>query len=132
MAPPDTGQIASDVQNNGFDGIVVIRKLPTEMNMHYRKGHVSVQPDSPYNPNYVPYWKRYWTDFSIVEQPGYVDTETVAIRSIDVATTGNNGRVIWNATSRTPDPIAIIDIQRGIAALVATELARRKFIGPKK
>ena len=128
-APPDTDQVATAVQSNGFDGVLVIRKLQTEMNTRYKKGYMAMEQDMPYGPNYVPFWKRYWNDYLIVEHPGYMDTQTVAIRAIDVATTGSSGRVIWNATSRTPDPASVNDLQSGIADLVISELARRKFIG---
>jgi hypothetical protein len=131
-APPDTDQVVKAVLSNGFDGILVIRKLQTEMNTRYKKGHMFMEQDGPNGPNYVPFWKRYWNDYIIVEHPGYIDTQKVAIRAIDVATTGNNGRVIWSATSRTSDPASVIDIQKEIADLVMSELARRKFIGSKK
>jgi hypothetical protein len=56
----------------------------------------------------------------------------VAVRAIDVATTGSGGHVIWSATSRTSDPASVIDIQKEIADLVMSELAREKFIGSRK
>jgi hypothetical protein len=131
-APPDTDQVATAVQSNGFDGVLVIRKLQTEINTHYKKGYMSMEQNGPYGPQYVPFWKRYWNDYLIVEHPGYLDTQTVAVRAIDVATTGSGGHVIWSATSRTSDPASVIDIQKEIADLVMSELARKKFIGSRK
>jgi hypothetical protein len=40
--------------------------------------------------------------------------------------------LIWSATSKTPDPGSVADVQGGIADLVISELEQRKFIGPKK
>ncbi len=139
-APPDTNQVIATVQANGFDGILVILRLPTETNKQYIKGYTSIQQDvrsSPYNsPNnsayYSPYWQRYWTYYREIEHPGYVDSQKVAIRAIDVTTTGNGGRLIWSATSRTPDPGSVTDVQRGIAGLVISELTQRRIISSKK
>jgi hypothetical protein len=133
-APPDTNQVIATVLANGFDGILVVLKLPAEKNTQYKKGYISVKPDMLYGSYYVPfpYLQRYWNSYFIVEHPGYVDTQAVAIRTIDVTTTGNNGRLIWSATSRTPDPGSVTDVQRGIAGLVMSELAERNIIGSKK
>jgi hypothetical protein len=130
--PPDTNQIAATVKSVGIDGILVIRKLPTEKDQHYKKGGLSIKQDDIYDAEDVPYMKRYWSDYDLVVHPGYVDTQTVVVRAIDVVTTGKNGHVIWSATSRTPDPGSIVDIQKRIAGLVVSELVRRKVIGTKK
>jgi hypothetical protein len=123
--PPDTNQVIATVQANGFDGILVILRLPTEKNTHYVKGYASMEPQGAY---YGPYWQRYWNTYEVIKHPAYVDTQKVAFRAIDVTTTGNNSRMIWSATSRTADPDSVKDLQRGIAGLVVSELARRSVI----
>jgi hypothetical protein len=128
-APPDTNQILATVRTNGFDGVVAILRLPTEMNMHYVKGYSSMEPQGVY---YGPYWQRYWNTYELVEHPGYIDTQKVAFRAIDVTTTVNNGKMIWSATSRTADPDSVKELQQGIAGLVVSELAKRRIINPKK
>jgi hypothetical protein len=127
--PPDTNQLIETVQSNGFDGIMVILKLPTESSAHYVKGYVSMEPEGAY---YGPYWQRYWNTYNAVKHPGYIDTQKVAFSSIDVTSTGNGGRLIWNATSKTPDPDSVTDIQRGIAVLVIRELTHQSIISSKK
>jgi hypothetical protein len=132
---PDTTQVISTVQANGFEGILVTLRLPMETNKLYIRGYTSVEQDvrfSPYyGPYYSPYWERYRTYYREVEHPGYVDSQKVAVRAIDVTTTGKNGHLIWSATSRTPDPGSVTDVQEGIAGLVITDLARQKIISPK-
>jgi hypothetical protein len=127
-APPDTNQVIATVQANGFDGILVILRLPTETNTHYVQGYTTVEQ----NVNSLSYWHRYGTYYREIEHPGYVDSQTVAIRAIDVTTTRNGGKMIWSATSRTPDPGSVTDVQRGIAGLVISELAQRSIISSKK
>jgi hypothetical protein len=123
-APPDTNQIIGTVQTNGFDGILVIRRLPAETNTYYVNGYTSLEPAAYYSR----YWQRYWTYYREIDHPGYTDSQKVDIRAIDVTTTGAGGRMIWSATSRTPDPGSVTDAQRGIAGLVIADLAKRGII----
>jgi hypothetical protein len=139
-APPDTNQVIAAVQSNGFDGFLVILRLPTERNTKFVQGYTTAERDrrngqysNPYyDPYYGSYWQRYQTYFREIDHPGYIDSQTVAIRAIDVTTTGNNGRLIWSATSRTPDPGSVTDVQRGIAGLVISELAQRRIISSRQ
>jgi hypothetical protein len=127
-APPDTNQVIAAVQTNGFDGILVILRLQMETDKQYIQGYTTQIQDVRYSP----YWNRYWTFYRDVVHPGYVDSQKVAMSAIDVTTTGNGGRLIWSATSRTPDPGSVPDLQRGIAGLVIFELAQRKIISAEK
>lgn len=127
--PPDTNQVLTTAQANGFDGVLAILMLPTESNMHYVKGYASMEPEGAY---YGPYWQRYWNTYLVIHHPGYIDTQKVAFRAIDVTTTGNNGRMVWSSTSRTADPDSVKDLQRGVAGLVISELARQNIISSKR
>jgi hypothetical protein len=40
--------------------------------------------------------------------------------------------LIWGATSRTPDPGSVTDLQTGIAGLAASELSKLGIIGQQK
>jgi hypothetical protein len=127
-SPPDTNQVIAAIQTNGYDGILVILGLPSEKDMRYIHGNISSPEDRVYNF----YWQRYWSYYREIEHSGYLDSQTVAISAIDVTTTGNGGRLIWGATSRTSDPGSVTDLQKGIAGLVISELAKQSIISPKK
>jgi hypothetical protein len=127
-SPPDTDQVIKSVIANNFDGILLIRRLPTETDKQYIQGYTSMEQNVQYNF----YWQRYWTYYSEIEHPGYIDSQTVAISAIDVSTTQNGGHLIWSATSRTPDPGLVTDIQHGIADLVVSDLAQLKIINSTK
>ncbi|MBN1578842.1 MAG: hypothetical protein JW913_19940 [Chitinispirillaceae bacterium] len=155
-APPDTNQLIATVQANGFDGILAILMLPTETNSHHVQGYTTTttterdegyttttttkrdggytttERDERYTSYFGPYWKRYRTYYREIEHPGYIDSQTVDVRAIDVSTTGAGGRLIWSATSRTSDPAAVTDVQRGIVSLVLTELGQRRIINSGK
>jgi hypothetical protein len=127
-APPDTNQVVATVQANGFDGILAVLRLPTETNTRFIQGYTSTEQ----NVHYGTYWQRYETYYRETEHPGYIDSQTVDIRALDVSTTGNGGRLIWSATSRTPDPGTVTDVQQGIVNLVIAELAKRNIISSMK
>ncbi len=48
--PLDTNQIMKTVQENGFDGILVIRLLCAETKTHYVQGYFAPEMKSRYNP----------------------------------------------------------------------------------
>lgn len=130
--PPDTDQVNSAVKAHGFDGILVILKLPTEINKSYVEGYTTTVQKVSYNPEYSsfngPYWERYQTYYREIDHSGYVDSQSVARREIDVTTTGTNGRLIWSTTSRTPDPGVVVDVQNDIVDLVISQLDKQKII----
>jgi hypothetical protein len=119
-APPDTNQVVAAVQANGFEGILVVLRLPSE--------RMKKPASEEQNVNYTSYWQRYLTYYRDIYHQGYNDSQSVDIRSIDVTTTGTNGKLIWSAKSRTPDPGSVPDAQRGIAGLVISKLAHQSII----
>lgn len=125
---PDTSLIMETVKSNGYDGILVILKIATIVDTHFVKGYTTTDLDV----SYINYWQRYWPYYREISHPAYIDTQSVDVRTIDVATTGENGHLIWSATSKTPDPGSVTDVQQGIAALVVGNLAQRKMIGSRK
>ena len=139
--PPDTDQIIATVQEKGFDGLMEILTLPTETTVQRMPGYVITEEDINNRPYYIspyyslrygPYWHRYGSYYREIIYPGYIDSQTVAIHSIDVSTTGNDGRLVWSATSRTPEPGSVANLQSGIADVVITKLSQRNIIGPKR
>ena len=125
---PDTNQITNTVQINRYDGILVVRRLPTITTKQNVPGYTSIEM----NPGYVSYWERYWTYYREVNHPSYIDSQKVAINAIDVSTTGNSGRLIWSATSQTPDPASVTDVQIGVVDLVISQLQKQSIINSKK
>jgi len=129
--PPDTNQVIASVKSYGFDCILVTLELPTETNTQYIRGYRTMERDLTYGPYYSHYWNRYRNYYQVIEHPGYVDSQTVDIRAIDLSTTGKNGRLIWSATSRTPEPGSVPNVQLGIVRLVVSDLERKNIISTK-
>lgn len=125
---PDTNQIIQTVQEKGFDGILVTRLLLDETKSHYVKSYVTTEQISRYNI----FRKRYDTYYRNIQHPGYVESQIIDRRAIDVWVIRNEERMIWSATSNSPERNTVEDVQNDIAELVIPELTRNAIIKPGK
>ena len=125
---PDTNQVIEAVQENGFDGIIVTRLLLADTNSDYVESSVTSQQELRYNfrIGYHTYYEQY------VQHPGYVESQITKRHSIDVWVVRNEGRMIWSATSNTPDMGTTEVVRNDIAGLVIPELALLAIIKPRQ
>ena len=126
-ALPDTSQVLQVVQSNSFDGVLVSRWLPSEMKTQYLQGYVTKEQDMRYDRRL----DRFVTYYRDIEHAGYVDSQKVDIRAIDVWTTKNEGHLIWSATSKTPEPNSVQAVRPEIVKLVVSELTRLGIVAPE-
>ena len=127
-AVPDTNQVLQIVQKNVFDGILVTHRLPSEVNPQYVQGYMGQEQYTRYTwrmYGFVPYYRNVW-------HAGYVDSQKVDIRAIDVWATRNEGQMIWSATSKTPEPNSIQEVRPEIVKLVMSELTRNGMIASER
>ena len=127
-ALPDTNQIIQTVQEKEFDGILVTRLLLAETKTNYVEGSVTTEQEYRYNN----YRKRYDLYSHKVEHPGYVESQIIDRRAIDVWMIRNEERLIWSATSNTPERTSVVEVQDDIADLVIPELVRSSIIKIRK
>jgi hypothetical protein len=127
-AVPDTNQVIQIVQSNGFDGVLVTHRLPSEMKIQYVEGYITRERDFRYSRRY----NSFMTYYRDVGQPGYVDSQKVDIRSFDVWTTKNEGQMIWSATSKTPEPNSVQAVRPEIVKLVMSELTKQGIIASER
>ena len=127
-AVPDTNQVVQIVQSNGFDGILVNRWLPSETKTQYLQGYVTKEQDMRYDRR----TERFVTYYREVEHAGYVDSQKVDIRAIDVWATKYDGRIMWSATSKTPEPNSAQASRPDIVELVMSELTQQRIIASKR
>jgi hypothetical protein len=127
-SPPDTSQVLQSVRSTNFDGILVTSQLPPETRSQYMQGYVTKEQDMRYEPRR----DRFVTYYREIEHTGYVDSEKVYIRSIDVWTTRNDGQMIWSGTSRSSEPNSVQDVRPEIVRLVTTALTKQGIIASEK
>jgi hypothetical protein len=127
-AVPDTLQASQSVQSNGFEGVLVIRRRPPETQTQYLTGYVTTEQHTRYDrrlENFVTYYRD-------VEHAGYIDSQKVDIRVIDVWATKNEGQMIWSATSKTPEPNSMETVRPEIVDLVISALTERGIIASER
>lgn len=121
---PDTNQVIQSIQENGFDGILITRLLKNETETHQNDSSVSREFISRYDP----FRKTYTSYFEDVRHQAYVDSQIVRRSSIEVWVLRDNERIIWGATSNTPERNSVQAVQNDIAELVIPELVRYTII----
>ena len=126
-ALPDTNQVVETVQGNGFDGILMTRILQKETETYYVESYVTSEGIVRYNP----FKNIYSTYYRDVQHPGYVDSSVVVRRAIEVWVIRDKERIIWGATSNTPELNSVEAVQNDIADLVIHELLQYAIIKSK-
>ena len=127
-AVPDTNQVVETVQKNGFDGILVSSHLTAGTETHFVESYVTSEAKSRYNP----FNNTYSVYYHDIEHPAYTDSLIVKRRAIDFWVTKNGGRMIWGATSDTPELNSVEDVQNDVATLVIAELLSDAIIKSEK
>jgi hypothetical protein len=120
--------MAGAVAKYGFDGIIITRRLPRSINTLYVNGYVSRESETKFSERK----QRFFTYYRDVEHAGYVDTQKVANRSIEVWSTDSNSRMIWSAVSETPEPATAEAVHRDIVNLVTGDLTLKGIISKSR
>ena len=128
-AVPDTNQVLQIVRSSGFDGVLIIRWLPYETKTRHVRGYNVMNEQ---NMRYEERWDRFITYYRDIAYTGYVDTQKIDIRAIDVWTTKKEGQMIWSATSKTPEPNSVKEVRPEIVNLVLSELTHDGIIASKR
>lgn len=124
---PDPDQVAAAVREKKFDGVLFIRKLPTEMSATYFPGAVTSEQVTRYNES----TQTYFTFYRDVQQPGYTDTAKVVRHEMSVFATQGGGRLVWAGTGEIINPSSREEIRNEITGLFIPELARQGIIPSK-
>jgi hypothetical protein len=125
---PDTNQVLDIVRSHEFEGVLVTRWLPKELKTQYLNGYMTTEPQIGYEGRA----KRFVTYYRDIEHVGYIDSQKVDIRGIDVWSTKEEGHMIWSATSKTPEPNLTQEVRPEIVRLVMNELTDRGIIASER
>jgi len=124
---PDTTQIIQSIQDRGFDGILITRLLLSETKTYTVASSITTERITRYN-----FFRRtYDTYYHDVLHPGYTESYVIDRRAIDVWVIKNEEKMIWSATSNSPERNSMQAVQIDIADLVMPELLRSSIIDKK-
>jgi hypothetical protein len=124
---PDPDQVRAAIQEKKFDGVLFIRKLPTEISTSSVPGSIQREVVTRYDES----TQTYSAFYQDVRQPGYSDTNKVVRHEASVFTTHNGGRLVWAGTGEMINPTSREAIRAEITGLVIPELARQGIIPAK-
>ena len=99
-----------------------------ETETHYVESQVSTEMKTRYNP----FRNLYYTYYEDVQHPGYVDSQIVHRSAIEFWVLKDNERIIWAATSNTPETNSPEAVQKDIADLVVHALMQNAVIQSEK
>jgi hypothetical protein len=126
-AVPDTLQLLDTVKARGYDGILLVRRLPESVSIRHYPGYAIARPSWWYDSFYEGYYPYYYQEI----RPAYTDTEKIAQRGIDVWSVAEDGRMIWTAISNSEETSSNF-WQKDIIDVTVKELARWDIIPPKR
>ncbi len=121
---PNPDQVGAAVQDKKFDGVLFIRRLPTQISTNYIPGSVTSEAVTRYNER----TRTYSTFYRDVQQPGYTDTSKIVRHEVDVFTTQDGGSLVWAGTGEMINPSSREEVRSEITGLFVPELARQGII----
>ncbi|MGH7582656.1 MAG: hypothetical protein ACREL5_05475 [Gemmatimonadales bacterium] len=124
---PDTAQLTDAIRSRGYDAVLLTHPLPGATQSHYVPGYATVEPVTYLSP-WTGHYYTYWTD---VYSPGYVETNRLVRYANELITTRDGGRVIWSATTETINPTSGAQVNREIADAIVPELVKSEVIASR-
>ncbi|HEY4320849.1 MAG TPA: hypothetical protein VGM77_06655 [Gemmatimonadales bacterium] len=117
---PDTAELTATVRDKGFDAVFVAHELSATTETRYVPGYLSTEPVS-----YVSPWTgHYYTYFSQVYAPSYVEADRVVRYESEIWQTRGAGRLVWSGTTESINPQSAAQINAEITDVIVPALAR--------
>lgn len=124
----NANKVVETVQEKGFDGILVTRLFQEKTELSSLESNVTIERLSRFNI----FQKRYDVYYYNLQHPENGESQNTNRRAIDVWVINNEQRMIWSATSKSPERNSVEAVQNDITDLVIPELARNAIIKPRK
>ena len=125
---PDTAAIIAAIRRDGYDGVLVTRRLESQPFTRYLPGYTTTDPVTQYD-----YWTNsYYTYYEEVYHPGFTETDSLSRHELHVWTTKETGRVVWAGTGELLNPGSAEAANREITKKLVPELAKQGIIPKEK
>ena len=124
---PNTDVIEDAIQQAGYDGVLVISRLDSRTESTYIPGYVSTEARTHYNP-WTGRYRTFWVD---IPHPGYVETERVARRRVDVwrpTSARGEADLVWTAVGEVVAPGSADEVSHDLVDRVVPELAKKGIV----
>jgi len=125
---PNPDQVAASVADKKFDGVMFVRRLPTQLSTVDIPGTVTHEKVTQFDQR----TQTYSTFYRDVQQPGYTDTNRVVRHEVMVFTPQKEtGHLVWSGTGEMINPASRDAVRSEITGLVIPELANQGIIPAK-
>jgi hypothetical protein len=125
---PDTASVVGAIRSNGYDGVIVTRRLGVDTLTTYVPGTSRQE----FVTKYDPLRNSYFTYYHDVTDSGYTESERIVRHEVNVWSTEKDGRMIWSATGEAEEQGAGQSVDREIARLIVPALANQGIIPGEK
>jgi hypothetical protein len=121
---PDTTQLEQDLQDQGFDGVLLISRVRRRLVTSDVPGYTTTEAKTVYKKR----WNTYVTRFDSVYHEGYTDTSRVIRVRTDLLLARDGGRMVWSGTSSAVDPSSPDAFRKEVASGVVKQLRKGQLI----
>jgi hypothetical protein len=126
-AVPDTQQVLEAVARDGYDGVIVSSRLPTDTVETPVPGYTTIEPRTRYNS-----WRMsYQTRYVEVDHPGYVAVDRIVRHRVEVWAVKDGGGLLWTAEGQSIDPTSNADVNKEITRAVIPELVKSGILAKR-
>jgi hypothetical protein len=120
----DKGRARTVIENQGFDGVVIMRPVKVDKETTYVPGSSYVVP-AGYGSMYG-YWGTGW---GYAYDPGYVREDQVVMVETNVYNV-KTGKLVWASRTKTYNPENVRQLIGEIVDQTAAEMKKQKVIAP--
>jgi hypothetical protein len=124
---PNPEQVEAVIQERKFDGVLFIKRLPTQISTNYVPGYIKSEQVTRYNKR----TNTYSTFYRDVQEPGYTDTSKIVRHEVNIFMTQEGGSLVWAGTGELINPGSREEVRSEITKAIVPELARQGIIPTK-
>jgi hypothetical protein len=122
---PDPDSLGPIVTEQGFEGVLLVSRVERDTLTADVPGYTSQEPVTKYSRR----WNTFVTRYQDVYHPGTIDTSmAVSVRTDLLLPKGDEGQMVWSATSQSVNPASRDEFRAGVATTVAKQLRKAGFI----
>lgn len=115
----DEESIRNQVQNGGFDGVVIMRLADVDKDVTWVPGN--------YPPYYGFYWRYYWRAWNSFYDPGYYRTTKTYTVETNVYSLKSD-KLVWSGLTTSVDPANVDKLMNASAKAVYKEMKKQGFL----
>jgi len=117
----------SKVNEQDFDGAVVMRLVGTDEQQHYVEGRVSNDPAYGYWGTTYGFWGYYGSYYPVIYEPSYTVSKEYLIIETNIYSVKED-KLIWSGLSRTPRLDSMGELMNDIGAAAAEQLKKEGLL----